>query len=138
MDFGEAEMNGAGASLQEAALAALRTIGGMGVYEGPPVQSVYPYAVAEAGLEADWSHKSGDGREVRLTVIMRDRGERPVRLRALMAAAELALGELPADLGGWNVASFLFLRSRLVAEGKGAWAGVIDYRARMLAVALED
>lgn len=49
-----------------------------------------------------------------------------------MGAAEAALAGLePGE--GWTVVTLVFLRSRIVAEGKGGWAGVLDYRARMLA-----
>lgn len=133
-------MSGAGEALQAAALAALRTIEGLGAYEGPPVQAAFPHAIADMGPESDWSHKTGAGREVRLAVTIRDKGEKPVRLRRLAAEAEEALAGLGADITGWNVASFVFLRSRMVAEGgaRGAssqapgWASVIEYRARML------
>ena len=133
-------MSGAGEALQAAALAALRAVEGLGVYEGPPVQAAFPHAIADAGLESDWSHKSGSGREVRLAVTIRDKGERPVRLRRLAAEAEAALAGLGGILGEWRVVSLVFLRSRMVAEGgsRGAasqppgWASVSEYRARML------
>jgi hypothetical protein len=38
---------------------------------------VAPYAIVETGPEIDWSHKSGAGRELRLAVTLRDKGERP-------------------------------------------------------------
>lgn len=133
-------MSGAGEALQAAALAALRSIKGLGAYEGPPVQAAFPYAIADVGPESDWSHKSAAGREVRLAVTIRDKGEKPARLRRLAAEAEEVLAGLSADLGEWRVASFVFLRSRMVADGsaRGAssqppgWASVIEYRARML------
>lgn len=128
---------GAGETLQAAAAAALGAIEGLGVYEGPPVQAGFPYAVADAGLEADWSHKSGSGREVRLAVTIRDKGERPARLRRLMAEAEAALAAIAGPFAGWRLVTLQFLRARLVPDGRGAggmgsWAGVIELRARML------
>ncbi len=123
----------AGARLQAAAMATLEGIEGLGVYPGPPLQAAFPHALVDAGLETDWSHKSGKGRELRLAVTIREAGERPERLQSLCDAAEAALEALPRDIGGWRVATFLFLRSRTFREPKGAWAAVIEYRARMLA-----
>jgi hypothetical protein len=121
----------AGVELRNAAAAALQTIGGMGVYDGPPLQAAPPYAVVEAGPETDWSHKSGGGREVRIAASLYDKGERPARLGALMEAAEEALDGIAAP-PGWQLVTMQFLRSRIVRDGKGVWVGVIEYRARML------
>ena len=119
----------AGEKLQQAAIAALRNLDRFGVYEGPALQTAMPHAAVEAGAEADWSHKSGDGREVRLAVIFRDQGQRPVRLRLLMDEAEAALGKLTPE--GWQLVTLQLMRRRLAREPKG-WVGAIDYRARML------
>jgi len=121
----------AGEKLQQALIAALQAIGGIGVYDGPPLQAAHPHAVVEAGPETDWSHKSGSGREVRIAVSLFDKGERPVRLRALMAEAEAALDSAVSPVG-WQLVTMQLLRSRLVRDSKGVWAGVIEYRARML------
>jgi len=129
-------MSGAGGALQSAALARLASVPGLSrAYPGPPLQAAAPYAAVEAGTEADWGHKSGDGREVRLAVSLWDEGEGPDRIRSLMGAVETALGSAP-EVTGWTLVGFHFLRSRLVREGRGresAWTALIEYRARMLA-----
>lgn len=130
-------MIGAGEALQQAGIVALQTVDGLsGVYPGATLQAVHPHALVETGVELDWSHKTSKGREVRLFVTLRDEGERPERLQALMAATEAALETLPPNLDGWKLASFRFLRSRIVSERKAsgpAWTNVAEYRARMLA-----
>ena len=141
-------MTGAARTLQEAAIAALQDAapGIGGVYDGPPLQAAFPYAVVECGPETDWSHKDGLGRELRLAATIRDQGERPARLQRLMAEAEQALGVIDGTLGAWRIVTCRFVRSQLVREARGsgkpasaeAWAGVIEYRARMLAVAPAD
>ncbi len=40
---------------------------------------------------------------------------------------------IDCDLDGWRIVSLIFLRSRTVARGVGDHAGVIEFRARMLA-----
>jgi hypothetical protein len=128
-------MSGAGAALRAAAIARVEALELGGVYPGPPLQAVFPYAIVECGPEADWGHKSGRGRELRLAVILRDAGEQPDRAQALAAIVETAL-EAGLDVEGWRLVTLALLRSRTVADGRGGqagWAVTIDYRARMLA-----
>lgn len=127
----------AAAALDAAAGAALRTIDGLGVFDGAPVQAAVPYALVEAGPETDWGHKSGQGRELRLAVTIRDAGEsggeRAVRLRRLMEGAESALAGIGPALDGWRIVTLRFIRGRVVKDAKkGTWAGVIEHRARLL------
>ncbi|HEX8668175.1 MAG TPA: DUF3168 domain-containing protein [Allosphingosinicella sp.] len=123
-------------ALVAAATAALQGVPDLGIHGGPPLQAAVPHAIVEAGPETDWGHKSGAGRELRLAVTVRDRGERPERLRRLMGEAEAAVAAV-STLAGWQLVSLRFVRSRIAAPAKGGaeadWAGVIEYRARMLA-----
>jgi hypothetical protein len=123
----------ASAKLQAAAIEALQAAPGIGgVYDGPPLQAAFPYAMVECGPEADWSHKSGTGREVRLAVTIRDAGERPARLHRLMAEAEAAIGAQGVSPEGWALVTFVFRRSQALRDAKGIWTGLLEYRARML------
>jgi hypothetical protein len=126
MSAGEALVNAAAARL--AGVAELT-----GVFDARPWQAAHPYATVDAGAETDWSHKTGAGREVRLAITIRDKGERPERPRRLIAAAENAMAGLAGEAGGWRIVSLVFLRSRIVADGRDGWIGAIDYRVRMLA-----
>jgi hypothetical protein len=127
----------AGAALQARAAAALRTLAGLAVHEWRPLKAAGPWALVEAGPERDWGHKSGAGREVRLSATLFDQGERPARLHALAAAAEAALAGIEGEADGWQLVSLCFLRSRIVpprAPGPDAVTSlVMEYRARMLA-----
>lgn len=120
--------------LQAAAMAALRAIDGIGVFDGPPVQASFPYALVEIGPELDWSHKSGAGREIRIAATIFDQSERPARARRLAGEAEAALAAIGGDIGGWRVVTMHFLRSALVRAPRGPWAGVVEFRARLLGV----
>lgn len=131
-------MSGAAAALQAAAVARLAAVAGLsGVYEGPPVQAVCPYAIVEAGPESDWGHKSGAGSEVRLAVTVRDAGEKPRRLYAMLEAAGAAL-DAGLAIEGWQLVTLAWRQTRSVREAKpapgadGAWAGFVEYRARLL------
>lgn len=124
---------GAGQALVDAAIAGLAGLPGLnGAYDGPPLQGAVPYAQIEAGPESDWSHKSGEGRELRLMVTIRDKGEQPARLRAMARAAETAMAGLAGVEGGWRLVNLVFLRSQLLREASAAWAAAIEYRARLL------
>ena len=83
-------MSGAGTALAAAAAEALRAVDGLHVFEAPPLQAGAPYALVQAGPETDWGHKSGAGREVRLTVTLAVRGERGEALSGLAESAEAA------------------------------------------------
>jgi hypothetical protein len=125
-------MSKAGHELQAKVIEVLGGVAGLGTYSLAPVQAAYPFATMDAGLETDWSHKSGDGREVRLAVTIRDKSERPERVQQLEAQAEAAIAGISGATANWSVVSMSFMRSRLVREKETGWAAVIEYRARML------
>ena len=128
-------MSGASDALRDAATVALAAIEGLGrVYDAPPLQAALPYALVSIDAETDWSHKTGAGRELRLAASLFDKGERPLRLRALIGEAEGALAELGGAVGGWQLVSMRYLRTRIVRDSAGSWAGVIEFRARLLAL----
>jgi hypothetical protein len=109
----------------------LKTVPGIGaVYQGAPRRAAFPNAVVD-GIESDWGHKSGAGREVRLAATLRDGAEQAGRLRSLASGAEAALAGIGRDLDGWSLVTFQFVRRRTVPDGQG-WAAIIEFRARML------
>lgn len=99
----------------------------------PAVRAAVPYVEIGAVQSRDWSTKTELGRELRFTVSIFDQNEQAERLAALMADAEAAIGAMPRGLPGWRVVSCVFLRSR-VDRGANPWTGILDYRARLLAV----
>ncbi len=126
-------MSGAGQALATGALAVLRAVEGLnGVHDGPPLTAAFPYAMVETGPESDWSHKSGEGRELRLSILVRDQGERPARLRSIVAAIEAAAAEIGPDLAGWRLINLVFLRGSMLRGTGAAWTAAIEYRARLL------
>jgi hypothetical protein len=132
------EETGAGEALEAAAADALDEIEWLAIYRAPPVQAVVPYATVEVGPESDWSHKGGTGRELRLAVTLRDKGERPIRLGRMAADAEALVGAISAAGPNWQLVTLQFLRSRLLSPRAGSpdglWSAVVEFRARMLAL----
>jgi hypothetical protein len=103
-----------------------------GVFDGPPAQADYPYVAIGGGATSDWSHKTGRGREHRLAVTIWDDGDSPARLHRLMAEIEEAVEHIPPDLEDHRIISLNFLRSRVIRDADGPWAGIVEYRARTL------
>jgi hypothetical protein len=105
-----------------------------GVYDVPPPRAAFPYVSIADGIASDWSTKTEAGREIRFALTVWDDGEEASRLASLMGHAEDAIAAMPQDLSGWRIASLVFLRSMLVRDAAGPWAGLIEHRVRMLAV----
>ena len=121
----------AGGAFQAALAQAVGSIGDLtGVYDGPPARAPYPYAVIDAGLENDWSHKSGDGRELMIAVTLWD--EQPARLHSLADLVEAKVRSI-ASVAGWQLVNLRLLRRRTVRDVAGPWAAAVDFRARLLA-----
>lgn len=103
------------------------------VFDAPPLRAALPYALVDEPLLVDWGTKDMAGREGRIAVLLRDAGERPVRLRTLIGEADAAIEEMPRALGGgWFVTSLALIRSRIVREGDGRWMAASEWRVRML------
>jgi Protein of unknown function (DUF3168) len=104
-----------------------------GIYDGPPPRAAFPYLSVADGIAADWSTKTAAGREIRLALTIWDDGEEASRLSSLMGHVEDAIAAMPRDLPGWRIASVVFLRSIVVRDVAGPWAGLVEHRVRMLA-----
>ncbi len=124
-------MTGAAIALQRALVAALKALA-LPVYDGPPPDAVCPYIVLSDGSTTDWSHKTGRGREHRLSIAIWDDGQTPARLHQLVADAQDAIEAMPRALDGQRIVSLAFLRARVVRDADGPWAGRVDYRIRTL------
>jgi hypothetical protein len=104
-----------------------------GVYDGPPPHAAFPYVAIADGVVSDWSTKTAIGREIRLALTVWDDGQEAARLHDLIGHVEDAVAALPRDLPGWRIASCVFLRSLVARDPAGPWAGLVEYRVRMLA-----
>lgn len=121
--------------LQTAVLAAL-TEAGIAAFDAPPVRRAAPYAVVEEPMLAALDAARVRGRVGTIAIMLVDAGvgagERPVRLRAMIAAAEEAVAALPADLAeGWRVAGLRLARSRIVRGKADQWSGTSEFAVRL-------
>lgn len=132
-------MSDAVQALQAAAVAALSAHPVLaaqltGIYDGPPPRADFPYVAVTDGLVSDWGTKTQQGREIRLAFTVWDDGEAASRLTDLMGHVDDALLAIPRDLPGWRIASLVFLRSIILRDPAGPWAGLVEHRVRLLAV----
>jgi Protein of unknown function (DUF3168) len=130
-------MSDAARILQSAVVSALQAHPALantlkGVFDGPPPHAAYPYVSIADGLVSDWSTKTATGREIRIALTIWDEGDEAARLHDLMGHVEDAIAALPRDLPGWRIASCVFLRSLVARDPAGPWAGLVEYRVRML------
>ena len=117
--------------LQAAVLARLNAVLDVSVFDAPPVRGGLPYAVVDEPVLSDWSTKTWVGRVGRVLLTLFDGGERPVRVRALLAVAEEGLELLAPDLGeGWRVVRLALVRSRVLRVGD-RWRGTAEFLVRM-------
>ena len=132
-------MNSAMHALQAAAASALAAHPVLadaltGIYDGPPPRAVFPYVAINDGIVSDWSTKTGVGREIRFAITVWDDGETATRLSNLMSHVEDAVLAIPRDLPDWRIASLVFVRSLVVRDPAGPWAGLVEHRVRLLAI----
>lgn len=130
-------MSAAVMAVQKGAVAAMRAHAPLaaavsGIFDGPPAGVCFPYVAMADSPCVDWSHKNGRGREIRLAVTVWDDGRSPARLHGLMRDVEAAMEGMAVELEGWRVVSLQFLRSRVVRDADGPWAGLVEYRVRVL------
>ena len=130
-------MNSAMVAVQAAIADALRNSvpvmsGVTGIYDGPPSRATFPYVALSDGSGSDWSTKTAPGREIRFALTVWDDGEEPARLYGLMQNIEEAVAGMARDLDGWRVASVTFVRSIIVRDPAGPWAGLIEHRVRVM------
>ena len=119
-----------------------------GVHDAPPPRAPFPYLSMASAAAADWSHKTGAGRELSVAVAVHDGGGpgAPARVHAIAAAVEAAFdpfASAPAptlnltlasalETAGWQLASFTYRRTRFAHDPAGPWSALIEWRAAML------
>lgn len=105
----------------------------LGIFDGPPPRAVFPYVSLGDAIMSDWGTKTEIGREIRFPLTIWESGDDPSRISELVGHLEDAVAAIPRDLNGWHIASLVFLRSIIVRDPVGPWAGLVEYRFRLLA-----
>ena len=102
------------------------------VVEEAPVAASPPQVAILASASADWSNKSGTGREVRLALELVDRSDDPAATAALAARIEQRIATLAPRQDGFRVVVTHFLRSRTERRPRGLRAVLLEYRFLLL------
>ena len=120
----------AGRRLQAAAVAHLNGLGR--VFDAPPARTAMPYVVIEHPVLAAGDAVGVTGRSGTVAVTCVDGGVSPDRARALLAAVEAAMTDLPPQLDdAWRVTSVRLARSA-ISQGKGErWTARSVFAVRM-------
>lgn len=130
-------MSAAEAVISDAVLAALRTAPGLAalnrIGSGEGERSPVPHAWIAEASGTDWGAKDRAGREVRLMLMLADRGD-AARLQALCTAAVAALTALPRPIDGWDHAGPRVLRTRIGQRRDGMRVATVELRVRLLAI----
>lgn len=103
------------------------------IVEEAPSRASLPWLAIAASASADWSTKSGPGREVRVGLELHFRGDAPGEAAALVQAIEARVRSLPPAQAGFAVVSAQFLRARARQRGESRRAMLLEYRFRVLA-----
>lgn len=103
------------------------------ISEDAPLRSALPWLAIVASASADWSHKTGEGREVRIAVELQARGDDPETAAALVGELECAILSIPRQQAKFDIAGIQFLRARTEQRGGTIRAVLLEYRFRILA-----
>ena len=126
----------AGAALVEAVFAELQheDLRPLVVFDAPPVRAGPPYAVIDEPVLRAEDAAGVQGRTGTLAISFHDGGERPLRLRAMVALADELIALLPTAIGGgWRVGGLALARSRLTRT-KDGWTARSEWVVRMFKV----
>ncbi len=117
---------------EDAALTALVN----GIHDGAQVQASEPYIQVTECVGTEWGAKGLEGREVRLSLALFDKGETPGAIAAMLGRVEAAMRGVDGSAReGWRIVGMRFVRSRVARTAPsqrrdGGWQGVADYRVR--------
>jgi hypothetical protein len=105
------------------------------IVEEAPSRTALPWLALTASASADWSTKSGAGREIRVALELQYHGDDPLSESSLVAAIEQRVESLPADqtTAGFRIASLMFLRAKAEQREEARRALRLEYRVRILA-----
>ncbi|WP_066560515.1 DUF3168 domain-containing protein [Croceicoccus bisphenolivorans] len=103
------------------------------ISEEAPLRASLPWLAIVASASADWSHKTGEGREVRIAVELQTRGDDPATAPVLVANIEDAVMALPRQQPAFRIVNIQFLRARTEQRGGTVRAVLLEFRFRILA-----
>ena len=102
------------------------------ITEEAPLRASPPWLRIVASASADFGHKQGAGREIRVALELQYLGDDPGEAADLVNAIEARIAAFPSDQPTYRVASLTFLRARAEQRGEARRAFLLEYRARLI------
>jgi hypothetical protein len=103
------------------------------ITEEAPSRTAFPWLAIAATASTDWSTKTQVGREVRVALELRCRGDRPDTAGDLTSAVEQRMTALPSAQATFSVVTIQFMRARAEQRAGNTRAILFEYRFRLLA-----
>ena len=91
-----------------------------------------PWLAMVASASADWSSKTHTGREIRVALELRHRGDVPGDAAELLRAIEMRVETLPPAQPGFRIAGIHYLRARHERRARNERASLVEYRIRIV------
>ena len=102
------------------------------IEEDGPVAASPPRLALVASAAADWSTKTGRGREIRLALELVGRSDDPAQTVALALRVEQRIATLAPQQSGYRIVVTQFLRSRVERRRRALRAVLLEYRFSLL------
>ena len=102
------------------------------IEEDGPVAASPPRLALVASAAADWSTKTGRGREIRLALELVGRSDDPAQTVALALRVEQRIATLAPQQAGYRIVVTQFLRSRVERRRRGLRAVLLEYRFTLI------
>lgn len=102
------------------------------VDEAETSRATMPWLALVASASADWSSKTHTGREIRVALELRHRGDAPGDAASLLRRIETRIETLPAQQSAYRITSTQFLRTRTERRARNERASLVEYRFRIV------
>ena len=102
------------------------------IEEDGPVAASPPRLALVASAAADWSTKTGRGREIRLALELVGRSDDPAQTVALALRVEQRIATLAPQQSGYRIVVTQFLRSRVERRRRAMRAVLLEYRFTLI------
>ncbi len=106
-----------------------------GVFDERPITASAPYIELLSSISSDWSSKSFDGREVRLSIALTSAAQENAPDVRTMDLIEQAVQNMPANIPSdearYKIVNIIYIRARTRHDADNRWTVMIEFRVRL-------
>ncbi len=102
------------------------------IAEEAPSRASPPWLGIAASASTDWSTKGRKGREVRIALELRARGDEAGATADLVSSIEARIESMPPAQTGFRIVTTTFLRARAEQRPRNTRAVLLEYRFRLI------